>query len=100
MNYEIASKWIYMTSTPLIFWPKCFLSSWPSGLRRQTTLDRLDKNQGGAGGKFFFLFLKNFHLSSNFVFPLFFNPYVTFLLMFMTIFHKMAPFFSYEPTVE
>ena len=62
--------------------------------------DHLVKNWGGVGENFFFLFKKSFNLMSFFIFTLFFEPCVTFLLISMAIFVKMALLFSYEPTVE
>ena len=53
-------------------------------------LDRLVKNWGGSGGQKIFLFFLKFDLRSNFVFTLFFKPYVTFLLLYMAIFLKMG----------
>ena len=45
------------TITPKHFGPKTCFSPWPSGLRRQTILDRLGKNYSGVrGSKIFFLF--------------------------------------------
>ena len=61
------------------------------------------KWEWGPGVKnFFFLFSrkKNFDLRLILFFTPFFKSYVTFLLFYMAIFLEMAPFFSYEPTVQ
>ena len=100
---KIALKMIYYTTTSLIFGLRRCFTPWPSGLRRQTFQIIWTKIVVGPGvNNFFFFFskFKIFDLSSNFVFPRFSKPYVTFLLIFMTIFHEMAPLFSYEPTVH
>ena len=41
-----------------------------------------------------------FDLSPIFIFTLVFKPCVTFLLIYVAIFHKMLPLFSFEPTVD
>ena len=57
------------------------------------------KLKWGSGGQIFFPKKKRIDLRSILVFTPFFKLYVTFLLMCMAIFPKMAPLFSYEPTV-
>ena len=57
------------------------------------------KLKWGPGGKIFFQ-KTIFDLSLILIFTLFFKPCVTFLLIYVAIFHKMAPLFSYEPTVS
>ena len=96
---KYALKWIYVTTT-LIFGSRFWLTSpWPSGLGRQTTLDHLVKDWSGVRGAKFFFQKKIFDLSLILIFTLFFKPCVTFLLIYVAVFHKMAPLFSYEPTV-
>ena len=53
----------------------------------------------GWGSKFFLIFSK-IDLRPNLIFTLFFKPYVTFLCIFMANFLKMAPLFTFEPTVD
>ena len=73
---------------------------WPSGLRRQTDSRSFgQKLRWGPGDEFFFQ-KKKFDLRSNFFFTLFFKPCATLLLLYVAIFLKMAPLFSYEPTVH
>ena len=96
---KIALKLINWLTTHPHFCPKSPVTPWSSGLRRQTILDHLDKNWGESGVKNFFSFFSKFDLRSNFVFPVFFKPYVTFPFIYMAIFLKMASLFSYEPTV-
>ena len=68
---------------------------------KRPTLDQVDG--GLLGGqdkkKIFFRLKKFFDLRPISFFTPFFKPYVTFLFIYMAIFPKMAPLFSYEPTV-
>ena len=99
-SQKIALKLIYLWTTPQYFCLKTSLTSWPSGVSHQTILDRLVKSWGGAGGQNFFLIFSKIDLRPNLIFTLFFKPYVTFLCIFMANFLKMAPLFTFEPTVQ
>ena len=99
-SQKIALKLIYLWTTPQYFCLKTSLTSWPSGVSHQTILDRLVKSWGGAGGQKFFLIFSKIDLRPNLIFTLFFKPYVTFLCIFMANFLKMAPLFTFEPTVS
>ena len=84
----------------LNFSSKSSLTSWPSGLRRQTVFRSFGKNLRWVRGQHFFFIFSKFHLTLNLVFTLFFKQYVSFPLKYEAIFLKMAPLFSYEPTVK
>ena len=72
----------------------------PSGLRRQSlTRSFGQKLRWGPGEENFFKKMF-FDLSPIFIFTLVFKPCVTFLLIYVAIFHKMLPLFSFEPTVD
>ena len=58
------------------------------------------KLRWGPGMKLFFFLKKNFDFRVILVFTPIFKSYVTFLLIYRVIFLKMAPLFSYEPTVH
>ena len=97
---KYALKWIYVTNT-LIFGlailPCVAVAEW---FRASDHFRSFGQNlKWGPGAKIFFEKMI-FDLSLILIFTLFFKPCVSFLLIYVAIFHKMAPLFSYEPTVS
>ena len=92
-------KMDFLMPTTTRFWPEILFGAVAERSKASDHFRSIgQKLRWGPGNKNFFS--KNiFYLSTFSIFTLFFKLCVTFLVLHVAIFLKMAPLFSFEPTV-